>query len=288
MTLALRSASALIRPDANPYRPDPKLDAYHREMLAPFGVEVDLERLARSPNVGFPELAERVLRGLPDPISAPDLLILTYGLPDMFPLKSTTTHLNYLVGGGRSFAIAEQGLRAPFTALRVADAYARSGRCTSLALFVCEQTTLPYRDPLVDDTPLVDSAVVLYFDDGDGFAFQETRVGESGDLLADYLRDADLDRTLVVAGPWVAAEELAGVAAPVHRVAPGTYCTSVWLDLARHHRAWAADYDTVLLCDTDPRTGRSQAALLRLRPARIPLARTAMAIESSPLEAATP
>ncbi len=50
---------------------------------------------------------------------------------------------------------------------------------------------------------------------------------------------------------------------PHHRVAPGSYCTSLWLDLARHHERWAAEHDAIVLCDTDPRTGRSHAALLR-------------------------
>jgi hypothetical protein len=269
--LSLRAAAAVVRRDARPYEPDAVLDAYHRELLAPFGIEVDDELLRRSPNIGFPDLAADALAALPRRITDPDLLILAYGLPDRYPLKSTTSNLNHMLGGGsRSFAVCEQGLHAPFTALKVGDAFARSGRCSSLALFVCEQTTLPYHDQLVHDTPLTDSAALLYFDACDGWQFRQSRVAwpeESlAPIVAALLGDPPDGRALVVAGPWVSGPDLDGAAAPVHHVAPGSYCTSVWLDLARHHRSWAETYDALVLCDTDPRTGRSQAALLRKAP----------------------
>lgn len=269
--LALRAAAAVVRRDARPYQYDARLDAYHRELLAPFGIEVDNELLKGSPNIGFSELTVDALAALPDRITDPDLLILSYGLPDCYPLKSTTSYLNNLLGGrSRSFALCEQGLHAPFTALKIGDAFARSGRCASLALFVCEQTTLPYHDPLVHDTPLTDSAVLLYFGTRGGWQFRHSRVvgpGESlGPIVAGLLGDPPDGRALVVAGPWVTGQHLDSVTAPVHHVTPGSYCTSVWLDLARHHQSWADTYDALVLCDTDPRTGRSQAALMRKAP----------------------
>jgi hypothetical protein len=268
VTLSLHSAAAVVRHDSRPYEPDAVLEEYQREMLEPFGVKVDEELLRRSPNIGFPELATDVLAALPQRLTGPDLLILTYGLPDMYPLKSTTSHLNHILGGGsRSFAVCEQGLHAPFTALKIGDAFARSGRCSSLALFVCEQTTLPYHDPLVHDTPLTDSAALLCFGTSGGWQFRESRTVGPGKslypIVATLLGEPGDRSALVVAGPWVSREDLAAVAVPVHHVEPGSYCTSVWIDLARHHQSWADIHDTLVLCDTDPRTGRSQAALLR-------------------------
>lgn len=267
--LSLRAAAGTVWSRSQPYQPDPRLSTYHREMLAPFGVEVDEERLRRSPNVCFSQLAEAVLAPLSTVVTQPDLLILAYGLPDLYPLKSTTSYLNHLLGDrSRSFAVAEQGLRAPFTALRIADAYARAGRYADVALFVCEQTTLPYHDPLVHDTPLRDSAVLLYFDDSaeGAFRFAGTTRGAVGagaeTVVKPYLSSVDVDRTLLVTGPWVPPEAAAALVPHVHRSAPGTYCTSTWLDLARHHEDWAREFDAVVLCDTDPRTGLSQAALL--------------------------
>ena len=40
MSLSLQSAAAVVRRDARPHHPDAKLDAYHREMLVPFGIEI--------------------------------------------------------------------------------------------------------------------------------------------------------------------------------------------------------------------------------------------------------
>ncbi len=274
MALSLRAGSALVWSDPQPFEPDDQLMIYHREMLTPFGVEVDEDLLRRSTSVGFPELAEAALRAMTHPIASPDLLILAYGLPDIYPLKSTTSYLNNLLGGGsRSFAVSEQGLRAPFTALHIADAYVRAGQYANLALFVCDQTTLPYHDPLVHDTPLVDSAAVLYFDNAEGAAFQfagttRTTAGPEA-AIKPYLSLADPERLLLVIGPWVSEHSVDSLTPHIHRVQAGTYCTSVWLALASHHERWAQDFDALVLCDTDPRTGVSQAALLHHAPSAV-------------------
>ena len=267
MALALRSASALIRLDGNPYEPDDDLLVYHRDQLAQYGIEVDEDLLKQSQNIEFKELAEELLDHCPDRVVDPDLVLLAYGLPDRYPLRAVTAHLNHLLGGGsRSFAVSEQGLRSPFTALKIADSYARAGQAATLALFVCEQTTLPYRDPLVHDTPLVDSAALLCFDTGAGLAFTATRAGRPGESLAELLAPVtaalSAGPALIVAGPWTDPDATAAAGLPVHACQPGSYCTSVWLDLARHHATWVAGYDSVVLCDTDPRTGRSQLAVL--------------------------
>ena len=268
MPLSLRFAAPVVRRDANPYEPDDDLTTYWRELLAPFGIEADEALLAASPNIGFAELAEETLRRVP--AIDPDLLLLAYALPDLHPLKSVTAHLNHLLGGrSRCFAISEQGLRAPYTALRVADAFARSGRCQSLALFVCEQTTLAYRDDLVHGTPLVDSAALLYFDRTGGFAFRYTAAGsgaEVGALAAAALERSGSGPALVVAGPWVDPRQLDVLDAKVQPCPPGTYCTSVWLEMAGNHDVWADSYRSVVLCDTDPRSGQAQVALFDLDP----------------------
>jgi hypothetical protein len=272
MALSLLAASGLVWSEPRPYQPDRRVIAHHREMLAPFAVEVDEDRLQRSANVGFPHLAKAALERLSPPVTEPDLLILAHGLPDIYPLKSTTAYLNHLLGGhSRTFAVTEQGLRAPFTALRIADAYNRAERYADVALFVCDQTTLPYHDSLVHDTPLADSAVLLYFGtSADGwFQYGGTASGSAGAdpeaVIKPYLSHADPERTLLVAGSWL-SDPITSIAPHVHRVPPGTYCTGPWLDLARHHEIWARQFDAIVLCDTDPRTGRSQAALLHRTP----------------------
>jgi hypothetical protein len=272
MVLALSTASALVRRDRLPFQPDSEREAFHRYVLDPFGIDLDLDRFRRSQNIGHIELAECALDALTPPVDSPDLLIAAYAIPDFTSLTAVAPRLNQLLGGrSHSFSISEQGLRAPFTALKIADAHARSGRCETLALFVCEQNTLPYADPFVDDNRLVNSAALLYFNGDDGFEFAGTRAGPPGveleELTSSMTAALDPRSTLLVAGPWTAPDRLAATGLPVHGCEPGSYCTSVWLELARHHTEWARTYRHIVLCDTDPRTGRCQAALLRLRSA---------------------
>lgn len=267
MSLALSTAGAVVRQDSNPYESDQDSLTFMHDLLSPFGVDIDEALLEKARNIGFLELTEELLAATPIP--GPELLILAYGIPDNGPLRTVSAYLNYLLGGqSRSFAISDQGLCAPFTALRIADAYARTGRCATLALFVCEQTSRPYPDAFIDENVLADSAALLYFD-GQGlleFSRMGPAVPDEGldALLEDMTAGLDPARTLLVAGPRIDPGRLARTGLPVYRGDTGTYCTTVWLDLARHHQEWAARYQAVVLCDTDPRTGLAQAAVMRV------------------------
>ena len=263
MSLALRTGTAVVG-EAGPYALDSEVIQFYRDLLEPYGGVVD-EKLARpGRNVPFVDLAEQTMRAVSDPLPAPDLLVLAYALPDLHPLKTVSSHLNHLFGGrSRSFAISEQGLSAPFTALRVADAYARSGRCTSLALFVLEQTTFAYPEPFAHTHDLVDSGVLMFFDDAGEWAVSAVHTAISGDDLGAVLRTAVApDDTLLVAGPWTDPAVLAATGLPCHRAEPGSYCTSVWRELSQHHEEWARRYRTVALCDTDVRLGPTHLAVL--------------------------
>jgi hypothetical protein len=271
MPLSLSSAALVLEPDPVPYRPDPDCAIFERDLLVRFGIGRDEGRLRQGANIGFTELADSLIRALPIRLTSPDLLIFAFGLPDMIALKHVAQRVNYMLGGrSHCFAVSEQGLRAPFTALKVADAFARSGRCGTLALFVCEQNTYAYPDPFVEDNKVPNSAALLYFDDAGRYEFHGTRMAPRGTRLGTLLDSMttglEPGSTLLVAGPWADGGELAGTGLPIHRSAPGPFCTGVWLDLARHHEDWSATYRSVVLCDTDPRTGQSQAAVLRLRP----------------------
>lgn len=267
MPLCLQTAAALVPGHRNPNALDDELLEFYGDLLAPYRVPLRADLAHRGRNISFAELAAGVLDIAP-PASVPDLVIVAYGLPDLHPLKTVSSYVNHLLGGGAySFAVSEQGLGAPFTALRIADAYARSGRCRGLALFVLEQTTLPYWEPFVHERDLVDSGVVLFFGERGGAALAGLHSAPPAAGVAEVLRPAlaGAGDALLVAGPGTDPAAVAATGVPCHRVAAGSYCTSVWLDLARHHTAWTARYDTVVLCDTDPRTGWNQAAVLRTR-----------------------
>lgn len=235
----------------NPSPFDAALIEYYDDLLGQFGLSVDERQLAAGPNIGYPELAESVLAGLAG--ERPDLILLAYAVPDLHPLKTVATYVNHLLGGqARSMAISEQGLQAPYTALRIADASHRGGQCDRALILVLEQTTLPYHDPLVHDTPLTETAVALVLEPAAGAAARRTWSGTPAQLTALIEDCAD---TLVVAGPWVRTDRAFGV----FRCRTGTYCTSVWLALAENYRRWRDRYADILLCDVDPRTGAAHA-----------------------------
>ncbi|MDT8912951.1 hypothetical protein [Amycolatopsis sp. PS_44_ISF1] len=248
MALALTASAGLRSTARKVVEPDRELFDYQRDLLEPFDVEYDEDRLLGGGNVGHSDLAEALLERPGVAGCRPDLVLLAYAVPDVHPLRSVSAHVNHLLGGGaRSMAISEQGLAAPYTALRLARAFHRSGRCERALVLVLEQTTLPYHDPLVHDTPLSDTAAALVLDRG-GPVFGVPWSGPGGELAG--LVAVSHPDTHVVAGPWV--PPLTG--RNVTRCPAGTYCTSVWLALADR------DPDRpLLLCDLDPRTGTAHA-----------------------------
>jgi len=262
MALRLRTAAALLGPGPQGYRPDEEILEFYRDLLGPRHRELD-ETLARhGTNVAFADLAERVLRAAPEGAPhSPDLLVLAYALHDLHPLTTVSSKLNHELGGrSRSFAVSEQGLGAPFTALRIARSYARSGRCGSVALFVLEQATYPYPVPFASEHRLTDSGVYLLFaEDGEGWAPSGLYTARDPGGLRRLLRTMP-SGSLVVAGPWTDPAVLEGTGLSCHRVGPGSYATSVWGALARHHREWADRYRHLVLCDTDVRRGVSRVA----------------------------
>lgn len=270
MPLCLNGASAYVATHRNPFRADDELLVYFRDLLDPFQVAMNEDLLRAGSNVTWTELFDRAAT-VPEVRGAkPDLIVLAHALPDANPLKVVAAHANLRFGGGSHIlAVSEQGLQAPFTALRIIAAKARSGRCGQAALVVLEQTTLPHQVPIVHETPLVDSAVILILGGEGHLEVDAVRVIRDSatlpETLAELAAPTDPQRTLLVLGPWVGADHVAAAPLPTHQVPAGSYCTSVWLALARHGREWAARFDKVLLCDTDPRDGGSHIAVFDQR-----------------------
>ncbi|GAB3976120.1 hypothetical protein GCM10029978_062150 [Actinoallomurus acanthiterrae] len=277
MALSLETAVAHLPRATHPCHFEPDIAEFNQSVLAPHGMRLDPSWAAGGSNLTFLELAEGVLRAAPGPLPAPDLLIAAYALPDPHGVEKTlAAHVSHVLGGRpMSFAVSEQGLGAPFTALRIADAYLRSGRCRSVALLILEQATFPYPEPFVQDGDLVDSAVLLVL--GPAGRWELAGVGSAGPhselaALLDEPPGLSWDRhpgdRLVVTGPWAGSVDVRPAGAKVHQAPPGSYCTGVWLELARHHAEWADTYRTIVLGDTDPRTGAGHVAAFTRREPR--------------------
>ncbi|TCO44777.1 hypothetical protein [Actinocrispum wychmicini] len=255
--LTLLAASAVLDPPGPGTPPSESIMDFQRALVEPFGRKVDEDLFRRGAQVSHTDLIDRLLDADDVRKSRPQLVVVTHALPDVTPFTAVAAYLaNRLDCDTQCFGIAQQGLAAPFTALRIAAAFHRAGRCTEAVITALEQTTLPTAMPLVDETPLKDSAAALVLGQGPGPQLAEV---VSGGDVTELIRDRVTGGELVVLGPWVDTGELGDV--QVHRVGPGSYCTSVWLALATHWRAWQAEHSTILLCDTDPITGRGHVAV---------------------------
>jgi hypothetical protein len=254
--VSITAASAVLAPPTRRFDHGPDLLTWHHDMAAPFGLTVDEDLLRAGRNVSHRDLLDELIEAQDVRGASPDLIIVAHALPDMHPLFVGASYVNKLLGGkALSFAIIEQGLAAPFHA---------SGRSSLSMIAVLEQTTLPTRLPLVHDNELVDSGAVLLLGPGQGMRVAGVRTVMPGESVRDRivaLVGGQPGQTLVVAGSRVDADAIPD-GLPVHRCDPATYCTSVWVELAEHRDTWRAEYSAVVLCDSEPRSGRTHLALL--------------------------
>ncbi|GAA3761494.1 hypothetical protein HDA32_005717 [Spinactinospora alkalitolerans] len=262
-TPVLRSASAVVSPESAPPSDDTALLEYYRDLVEPFGGVVDEEGVRAGTRVAHSDLVDHLV-GPQDRERAPGLIVLTHALPDLHPFTAVAPYLNMLLGGtASSFGISQQGISAPFTALRVVSAFQRAGRCDRAVVAVLEQSTLPTPHPGVPADGLIDSGVLLEFGAGEGPGLNGVEAVGPPHSPASRLYGiaaADPEGTLLVVGPSVGAEGVAD-AAGCHRARSDTYCTGVWLALAQEWRSWAERYRRIVLCDTDPVSGRSHLAV---------------------------
>ncbi len=269
----LRAAAAVAGPPPQEYHEDPSIVGFFRDLVEPFGAAVDEQRLRDGANVSHRYLVDRLAGEVPTGPRT-DLIVVSHALPDVHPFTAVASHLNMLLGGtATSFCVSEQGLAAPFTALRIISAYQRAGRGEQAVLAVLEQTTLPTPHPLVDSGGLTDSGALLCFGGGEGLGITGVEALPSPEATSARLAELAVGEpggTLLVLGPGCLDEAPPG--ASIHRTGDGSYCTSVWLELARHWQEWQRDFATVILGDVDPLSKEGRIAAFRSatagRPAR--------------------
>ncbi|MEU2374029.1 hypothetical protein [Streptomyces misionensis] len=272
--LSLRAAAAVTATDRKGWDPGPLELMYVEDLHRPFGVPVDEELLRTGAGLSHLDLAERLLADaeIAGATRDADLLVVASGLPDLHPYTPLAPHLHDRLGmTGRRFTITEQGSTAPFTAIRVASAGHRCGRTRRAAVLVVEQSTHPARGSFRERATPSDSAALLVLEEGPGPRIEEVAQvhGTGPAALEDRLATlADgPGRALVVLGPHTDPALRPPAGAQVHRAGRTAYATGVWLELARHHAAWTAAYDRIVLCETDARApGRSALLVLTTAP----------------------
>ncbi|GAA2835325.1 hypothetical protein GCM10010441_69760 [Kitasatospora paracochleata] len=256
----------LARPTARTFpgrRPAPLAGielAFMTDFLAAFGEEPDHGRYARGGGHTFTDMARDLLDGLERPLPPLDRLLLAHHLPDLSVVEVAGCYLaERCPGDPEVYSVAGQGVGAPFTALRILSATRRGGDLAEGAVLVLDQTTVPYRDPDVDGTPLPprDCAVLVRTDcagtePGADLDFVDERTADPGETLRALL-DRHPEARLAAGRQLV--ERLDARLRADERLVEGAgdlHCTSAWAALAEH---WTPERYQ-LVADWDPHAGR--------------------------------
>ena len=168
----IRRAVRLAFPEPAALAGDPvhteRLRRYLADLLRPYGREPDPDALGpdavRCDGQSYGEMAEALIRATVPVGESVDLLVLAHSVPDITPGRATATWLSHVCPGTpMAFAVTDQGPASAFTALRLVDAYARSGGLRRALLLVVEQDSLPY-DTGIPATAVAESrGVALLF-----------------------------------------------------------------------------------------------------------------------------
>ncbi|QKW22920.1 2-hydroxy-acid oxidase [Kitasatospora sp. NA04385] len=270
--LRLTAAHALDLPGHSPLAADPDLRTFTADLTRPYGVELAEDALAGARGQSYAALAGRAIDALVGPDRPVDLLVLVYAVPDVRPGQAVALHLGESCPGEpMSFAICDEGAGAAFSALRIADAYARTGGVPRRALLIAvEQADLHHRPHRPARLPDRHSAAALLWEAAPEPAAPPGRSLQSlcsatevtdrqiGGALKELCAELP-DEAVLLLGPG-----LTGVEPPpgpdTRTARPGNPYTGGWAALAAALADPGLADRPLALADLEPETGRLDLA----------------------------
>jgi len=193
-----------------------------------------------------------------DPI---ELAVVAHVTPDIDCRLAATTYLSHVLPGcALAFAVSDCGMATPYTALRLAGAYARRHDYRRALVLLVDQATLPYDVP-GGTAPAGDAAIGILLARGGptGIGLQQlagvrpAAVPTAVDGLLDAVAGPD-EPIAVIAGAGIDPDRDLPERCEAVWCAPAGYpCTATWEGLARHIGACAGG--RVVLVDYDRTTG---------------------------------
>ncbi|BAJ32285.1 MULTISPECIES: hypothetical protein [Kitasatospora] len=265
--LRLTAAHALDLPGHSPLAADPDLRTFTADLSRPYGVRLDEDALTGARGQSYATLARHAIDALTGPTRPVDLLLMVYATPDVRPGQAVALHLaESCPGEPLAFAICDEGAGAAFSALRIADAYARTGGARRALLIAVEQADLHHRPHRPARLPGRHSVAALLWESADGtgraLLAADSRSNIQDGHVADTLKEltADLpERTLLLLGPGLAGTEPPGGQETRTARATSPY-TGGWAALGAALTDPALAGRPLALVDREPETGRIDLA----------------------------
>ncbi len=107
---------------------DPRLRLFLADLVRPFGLPLRDDLLDNGAGHSYGEMAAEVIREAVPVDSPVDLLVMAFGIHDIWLGRATASYLSEVCpGDAMGFAVCDQGAAAAFTALRLIGEYGRSG-----------------------------------------------------------------------------------------------------------------------------------------------------------------
>jgi hypothetical protein len=251
---------------------DPDLRVYLSDLVRPYGVALREDLLERGVGHSYGEMAEELIRETVREDEPVGLLILAYAVHDVRPGRSTALYLGGVCPGTpMAFTVCDQGIAGPYTAVRLASEYLRTGDTVRALIIVAEQAALHYElsaQPEAQITlPDEHSAVAVLFEGVGATGLSAVRElagiapSEVPRLLAAQLaeitsagsdRGRDPGRCVLVLGGGLSKADADGLG--IDRIVAaqaGRPCTGVWHELAQGRAQWSEQGDFVILADYD-------------------------------------
>jgi hypothetical protein len=246
---------------------DPELRRYLSDLVRPYGLALRDEPFARAIGQSYGEMTAALLAETMPADQPVDLVVFAFAVSDVVPGRSTAAYLSrFCPGTPLAFAICDQGVAAPYTALRLISAYARTTSCGLALLVVAEQAALHYHLPVPAPMPAVHAAAALVLGESGAGALSATspRPGVSPAQAADLLQ-AELARlpggradvTLIAGNGLTGSAAVTAEAGwpRVIAVPAGRPVTGVWSTFADGLAGWQVGGQRVVLADYDPVLG---------------------------------
>lgn len=238
-----------------------------------------LHKLPRSPSSTWPatgvsrsygEMAARVLEGCREPLESIELIVLAYANPEILVGEEAGPFLAAAFPATRMvYAVSDQGMLAPFTALKLATSHFRGDNFERAAIIVLEQRFLPLLSDDRAKTPACDVAVAVIVERRDSDTADacppvilrnpggHANVAEALlDIMNVTIPQLAGDPIIVLGESVPVIHELSAFSPNVHRAIPGRVCTGVWERLdqcVRNTQGYsrpvvAVEYDRALDC----------------------------------------